>query len=339
MVSQPYYADESVTLYHGDCLDVLRTLPDASVDLILTDLPYGMTDCDWDSQIDLDVLWPLFRHSLKANGAVALTASQPFTSTLVASNPAQFKHEWIWEKNAGSNFGTVKRQPMKEHESVLIFSWGRYHYAPIMQERATSGLARVKSGAVNYATKAEAYGSGGLTGTASSVRPDLRYPRSIQRFNRERGLHPTQKPVALMRCESVGRASPRPRATLLGHVCGVLSGRAKPEVRWVAARRVVAGVEHPEPVRDWTMSEYPSGPVCIHMLAVEASRNVGRAFVAQGHVVATPRPAPIRSGALVCSTPEGHRSRLGRVVGQVSEVAAPIVLGRDARRLVALAQE
>jgi site-specific DNA-methyltransferase (adenine-specific) len=199
MVSQPYYADESVTLYHGDCLDVLRTLPDASVDLILTDLPYGMTDCDWDSQIDLDVLWPLFRHSLKANGAVALTASQPFTSTLVASNPAQFKHEWIWEKNAGSNFGTVKRQPMKEHESVLIFSWGRYHYAPIMQERATSGLARVKSGAVNYATKAEAYGSGGLTGTASSVRPDLRYPRSIQRFNRERGLHPTQKPVALMR--------------------------------------------------------------------------------------------------------------------------------------------
>lgn len=128
-----------------------------------------------------------------------MTASQPFSSVVVSSNPKAFKHEWIWEKNAGSNFGTVKRQPMKEHESVLIFAWGRYYYEPIMQQRAASGLARVQSGVVNYATKAEAYSSGGLTGTASSHRPDLRYPRSIQRFNRDRGLHPTQKPVRLMR--------------------------------------------------------------------------------------------------------------------------------------------
>jgi site-specific DNA-methyltransferase (adenine-specific) len=114
------------------------------------------------------------------------------------SNPKAFRVEWIWEKNAGSNFGTVKRQPMKEHESVLVFSWGRYRYNPQMQERAAAGLARVRAGVVNYSTRAEAYASGGLTGEASSQRPDLRYPRSIQRFNRERGLHPTQKPVDLM---------------------------------------------------------------------------------------------------------------------------------------------
>lgn len=189
---------DDVRLYRGDCLDVLPMLAPKSVDAVITDLPYGMTDCPWDSQLDLKALWFSWKHCLTANGVIILTASQPFTSVLVSSNYAAFRHEWIWEKNAGSNFGTVKRQPMKEHESVLVFSWGKYHYEPIMQERAESGLSRVRSGVVNYATKAEAYSSGGLTGTASSNRPDLRYPRSIQRFNRERGLHPTQKPTPLM---------------------------------------------------------------------------------------------------------------------------------------------
>ena len=194
-----YYQDEFVTLYHGDCIDVLPTMASGSVDLVLTDLPYGMTDCAWDTELPLDVLWAEWKRLLTKTGAVTLTASQPFTSTLVSSNPKAFKTEWIWEKNAGSNFGTLKRQPMKEHESVLLFAWGKYLYNPQMQERAASGLARVKSGVVNYSTKADVYSKGGLTGTASSNRPDLRYPRSIQKFNRERGLHPTQKPVDLMR--------------------------------------------------------------------------------------------------------------------------------------------
>lgn len=193
-----YYQDDFVTLYHGDAIDILPKIAADSIDLVLTDLPYGMTDCRWDTELPLDVLWAEWKRTLTTTGAVALTASQPFSSTLVASNPKAFKTEWIWEKNAGSNFGTVKRQPMKEHESVLMFAWGKYIYNPQMQERAASGLSRVKSGVVNYSTKAEVYGKGGLTGTASSNRPDLRYPRSIQKFNRERGLHPTQKPVDLM---------------------------------------------------------------------------------------------------------------------------------------------
>lgn len=194
-----YYQDDYVTLFHGDCLEILPRIEAKSVDLVLTDLPYGMTDCAWDTELPLDALWAEWKRQLTPTGAVALTASQPFTSTLVSSNPKAFKTEWIWEKNAGSNFGTLKRQPMKEHESVLLFAWGKYIYNPQMQERAASGLSRVQSGVVNYSTKADVYSKGGLTGQASSHRPDLRYPRSIQKFNRERGLHPTQKPVDLMR--------------------------------------------------------------------------------------------------------------------------------------------
>lgn len=126
-----------------------------------------------------------------------LTASQPFSSQVVMSNPAWFKVEWIWQKNAGSNFGTVKWQPMKEHESVLVFAAKTPTYNPIMQERAESGKARVKT-VVNYSSKAEVYQAGNLSNEVSSKRPDLRYPSSVQKFNRERGLHPTQKPVALM---------------------------------------------------------------------------------------------------------------------------------------------
>lgn len=193
---KPFYEHAGITIYHGDCRDVMPSLAASSVGLVACDLPYGMTDCVWDSELSLPVLWAEWKRLLLPGRAVALTASQPFTSGLVWSNRDAFKHEWIWEKNAGSNFGTVKYQPMKEHESVLVFGWGKVLYQPIMQARAEAGLSRVKH-VVNYDTSAEVYGNGGLTGQASSKRPDERYPRSIQRFNRERGFHPTQKPVDL----------------------------------------------------------------------------------------------------------------------------------------------
>ena len=128
-------------------------------------------------------------------------ASQPFTSVLVYEHMKDFKYEWIWVKNAGSNFGTLKYNPMKEHESVLVFSngGGKTTYNPIMQQRSESGLKRVKT-IVNYNTTAEVYGKGKLVGDnkVSSKRPDLRYPSSVQYFNRERGYHPTQKPLDLL---------------------------------------------------------------------------------------------------------------------------------------------
>jgi len=185
-----------IYLDRNDCLESMKNIPDKSVDMILCDLPYGTTDCKWDSIIPFEPLWEQYNRMIKDNGAVVLFGSQPFTSELIHSNIKNFKYEWIWQKNAGSNFGTVKFQPMKEHESVLIFGKGKTTYNPIMQERAESGKSRVKT-KVKYDTKTEVY-VGDLHNVQESIRPTLRYPSSIQKFNRERGFHPTQKPTALL---------------------------------------------------------------------------------------------------------------------------------------------
>lgn len=177
----------------GDCVEVLQDLPTGVVAAIVTDPPYGITDCHWDTPPKISSMWKCL--NAWCDGTIILTASQPFTSAVVMGNYDKFRVEWIWEKNAGSNFGTVKWQPMKEHESVLVFCNKKPNYTPIMEDRAPSGLSRVKT-VVNYDSKPEAYS--GIKGKASSIRPDQRYPRSIQKFNRERGLHPNQKPVALI---------------------------------------------------------------------------------------------------------------------------------------------
>lgn len=182
-------------IYNEDCLVGMSRIPDKSVDMILCDLPYGTTACKWDEIIPFEPLWEQYNRIIKDNGAIVLTASQPFTSALVMSNPKMFKHEWIWKKNAGSNFGSVKVQPFKEHESVIVFGKKKINYFPIMQERSESGKSRVKT-PINYNTKTEIVAST-LHNNVTSIRPELRYPSSVQLFNRERGLHPTQKPVAL----------------------------------------------------------------------------------------------------------------------------------------------
>lgn len=187
---------KDINLMQGDCLELMKDIPNGSVDMILCDLPYGTTDCKWDTVIPFDPLWEQYNRITKKNGAIVLFGSEPFSSLLVTSNIKAYKHDWVWQKNAGSNFGCVKFQPMREHESVLVFCNGRLTYNPIMQERADSGKARVKT-PVKYNTKTEVY-AGGLNGEVVSTRPSLRYPSSVQKFNRERGFHPTQKPVALL---------------------------------------------------------------------------------------------------------------------------------------------
>ncbi|MDR6421297.1 site-specific DNA-methyltransferase (adenine-specific) [Paraburkholderia phenoliruptrix] len=186
---------ESIDLRLGDCLEVMATIPSGSVDLILCDLPYGTTACKWDSVIPFEPLWEQYRRIAKPNAAIVLTASQPFSSQLVMSAPHLFRHGWIWEKDGGSNFATVKFGPMKEHEDVLVFGFDRINYYPIMQERIGSRKGRATT-TVDGGRKNSVYGS--QEGGKVLDVPVLRVPRSIQRFNRERGLHPTQKPVALM---------------------------------------------------------------------------------------------------------------------------------------------
>ena len=190
-----------INLMHGDCLERMETIPDGSVDMVLTDPPYGTTACKWDSVIPFAPMWEQLTRVTKKNGAIVMTASQPFTSALVMSNVKMFKYEWVWEKAVGSNFAVLKFQPMKEHESVLVFSDGRHNYYPIKQPRKGSGSARLEYGN-NGSKTGETTGSLKFDGfTPETYDRDWRNPSSVQYFNnreKHRGLHPTQKPVALM---------------------------------------------------------------------------------------------------------------------------------------------
>src|SRR3990167_9287858 len=185
----------AVDLRFGCCLSILSTIPTGSVDLVLADLPYGTTSNKWDSVIPLENLWLEYRRSTRPISAIVLTASQPFTARLLMSNPSEFKHEWIWIKNRGSNFANTVREPMKEHESVLVFSKGKWTYNKQMQERTGSGGDRVKYG-VAFKSKSDNYRE--FEGRDHAILPELRVPSSWQKFNTEVGLHPTQKPLGLM---------------------------------------------------------------------------------------------------------------------------------------------
>lgn len=183
-----------IKLYNGNCLDILPTLEKGSIDLILTDPPYGTTANKWDFVIPLDQMWPLILNVGKENAAYVFTASQPFTSKLVLSNLDMFRHEWIWQKNRGSNFANTVREPFKEHEEVLVFSKGKWTYNKQMQERAETGKGRIKYD-FNKIASSENYRE---FSRVQNTPEELRVPSSIQKFNTETGSHPTQKPVALM---------------------------------------------------------------------------------------------------------------------------------------------
>ena len=186
----------NISLYHGDCLDIMRQLPEHSVDCVICDLPYGMTACKWDSVIPFDALWEAYKRVCNKDAAIVLFGSQPFTSALVMSNPKIYKHNWVWQKNRGSNFACVRHQPMREHEDILVFCYGKHVYNPIMQDRSCGGKSRIMY-KFNETHRSDIYGT--LTGGCARNVSKQRVPSSIQKFNTEVGLHPTQKPVAL--CE------------------------------------------------------------------------------------------------------------------------------------------
>lgn len=186
-------------VHYGDCLELMKKIDDKSVEMILCDLPYGTTACSWDSIIPLDKLWKQYERIIKDDGVIVLTASQPFTSILINSNIGWFRYEWIWQKAVGSNFASLKFQPMKEHENILVFSKGKHRYFPIKQERKGTGAKRLEAGYKSDTLTGEVYGK--IQGDRTKRNySKLRYPSSVQFFNNresDRGLHPTQKPVAL----------------------------------------------------------------------------------------------------------------------------------------------
>jgi site-specific DNA-methyltransferase (adenine-specific) len=199
----------------GDCLELMKSIPDGSVDMILCDLPYGTTACKWDTIIPFEPLWEQYKRLIKPNGVIALNGSQPFSSALVMSNPSMYRHEWIWIKNRGSNFANTVREPFKEHEQILIFSQGKWTYNRQMQERTGSGGDRVKYG-VAFQSKSDNYRE--FEGREHAKLPELRVPSSWQKYNTEVGLHPTQKPVAL--CEYLIKTYTNEGETVLDNCMG-----------------------------------------------------------------------------------------------------------------------
>ena len=123
-----------INLMHGDCLELMKTIPDDSIDFVLTDPPYGTTACKWDSVIDFGLMWEQLKRITKNNGAICLFGSEPFSSALRMSNIKMFKYDWIWNKEKGANFGTAKYQPMKTHEIVSVFSRKTHKYHPLMTD-------------------------------------------------------------------------------------------------------------------------------------------------------------------------------------------------------------
>lgn len=182
---------ETNKIYSGNCLEVMKDIDDKSIDMILCDLPYGTTACKWDTVIPFEPLWEQYKRVIKDNGAIVLTASQPFSSALVMSNPKWFKYEWIWEKSKASGYLNSKLMPLVSHENILVFGKGKVKYNPQM----VSGKPYNK-GFGHRPT--EVYGKQ----TATLVKNDTgnRFPRTVQYFvtaEREGKLHPTQKPIAL----------------------------------------------------------------------------------------------------------------------------------------------
>ena len=177
-------------IIHGDCLEVMPTLPDKSIDMILCDLPYGTTACKWDTVIPFEPLWREYKRLIKDNGAIVLTASQPFTSVLICSNLPMFKYCWVWNKRKGSNPLTAKQQPIKITEDVVIFG-DRVSYYPLMTKRDKPKWRGRNTGKISETTN--------NCFSENKVYNEL-YPKNIidiSNANQLNKLHPTQKPVAL----------------------------------------------------------------------------------------------------------------------------------------------
>jgi len=178
-----------INLLLGDCLEEMKKIPDGSIDLVLTDPPYGTTACRWDTVIPFEPMWEQLKRVTKKNGAIVLFGSQPFTSALVMSNVKMFKYEWVWEKSKATGFLDCKLKPLNNVEEVLVFSNGKTNYFPQMIKGKLHRNGGGRTG------PAQVYGK--FTDRKSSE-TDLYYPKRIISFTTEHGLHPTQKPVALM---------------------------------------------------------------------------------------------------------------------------------------------
>ena len=177
-------------LMRGDCLELMKEIPAGSVDMILTDLPYGITKCAWDSVIPFDLMWKQLHRVTKDNGAIVLFGSEPFSSALRMSNIKNYKYDWVWKKPRGTGHLNAKRQPLRDVENIIVFYKKQCDYYPQFSKGTPYNA---KSGASQF----EGYGKDNREGNDNS---GFRYPKQVLEFSVvERGtVHPTQKPVELL---------------------------------------------------------------------------------------------------------------------------------------------
>jgi len=185
-------------LLQGDCLELMKNIPDKSIDMILCDLPYGTTACKWDTIIPFELLWDQYERMITNIGTIVLTASQPFTSLLITSNIKIYKYNWIWQKNKPMGYLQANYRPLKEHEDICIFSKGN------ATPKAKNIMVYNPQGIIFENKKKIRKGGMGIGTDRKSqlgeyISKGFNYPRTILKFNMDNNTkHPTQKPVALM---------------------------------------------------------------------------------------------------------------------------------------------
>ena len=186
-----------IDIRQGDCLELMKEIPDTSIDMILCDLPYQETGNKWDKFVNLEQLFNEYRRIIKDDGCIALNGTFKFGTHLMNIAPDLYKYEWVWEKDNGTNAPNVNLQPFRVHEYIFIFGKGRVtngnripmKYYP---QKTEGKPYKQKSGRMSENWK------GGLNNIITDNKDGLRHPKTIQKFNRDRGYHPTQKPVALL---------------------------------------------------------------------------------------------------------------------------------------------
>tara|TARA_R110002074_G_scaffold116793_1_gene248291 strand:+ start:93 stop:815 length:723 start_codon:yes stop_codon:yes gene_type:complete len=203
-------------LIQGDCLEEMKSIEGGSIDMVLCDPPYGTTACKWDSIIDLPLMWEQLKRVIKPNGAIVMTASQPFTSVLVSSNLKMFKYDWVWQKPKGTGHLNAKKQPMRDKEDIVVFYAKQCTYNP----QKTKGDPYKDKAGKDHASSTSMTDSYGAYTNKREDNNGFRYPKQVQQFPVvERGtLHPTQKPAALM--EYLIKTYTNEGETVLDFACG-----------------------------------------------------------------------------------------------------------------------
>lgn len=197
-----------IDLQQGDCLELMKDIPDGSVDMILADLPYGTTTCKWDSLIPFDLLWKQYKRIIKNRGQIVLFGTEPFTSQLVSSNLKWYREHLTWIKHRPSNFAAAKHLHMKYTEDIIVFGSGSGTYNPQMQKRISPRISEMQKSnwVLSSPCKKSVVSFNSERNPINSNRWDskLRYPMDYLKFpavvnnSKEKTIHPTQKPVKLL---------------------------------------------------------------------------------------------------------------------------------------------